>query len=147
MKTTSLNHPSRQGTRPLLQLGLLPLLLMGAFAGCTQKATVAADAGPAGTYTLLSVDGKTVPCTLLHEGASPTVKSGTFVINADGTCSSKILFSLPSGGDASREVKATYTCQGTNLTMKWEGAGTTTGAVQGDSFTMNNEGMIFAYRK
>ncbi len=31
--------------------------------------------------------------------------------------------------------------------MKWERAGITTGTVEGSSFTMNNEGMNFAYRK
>ena len=31
--------------------------------------------------------------------------------------------------------------------MKWEGAGTTTGTVEGYTFTINTEGMIFAYRK
>jgi hypothetical protein len=31
--------------------------------------------------------------------------------------------------------------------MRWKGAGTTTGNIQGSDFTMNNEGMIFAYRK
>jgi hypothetical protein len=54
---------------------------------------------------------------------------------------------VPSRGDSAAEVKATYTRQGSTLTMQWEGAGTTTGTVQGDTFTMNNEGMAFAYRK
>ena len=56
-------------------------------------------------------------------------------------------FSLPSGGNPSREVKATFAQEGSKLTMKWEGAGMTTGTVEGDAFAMNNEGMIFAYRK
>lgn len=56
-------------------------------------------------------------------------------------------FALPSGADSSREVKATYTRQGSTLTTKRDGAGMTTGTVEGDPFTMNNEGMIFAYRK
>jgi hypothetical protein len=47
----------------------------------------------------------------------------------------------------SREVKATYTRQGTQITMQWEGAGMTMGNVSGNTFTMTNEGMVFAYRK
>jgi hypothetical protein len=31
--------------------------------------------------------------------------------------------------------------------MQWEGAGTTVGTVEGNDFTMNNEGMVFVYRK
>ncbi len=118
-------------------------------AGCEDSGpTVAANAGKVvGTYTLTSVDGKAVPCALTHGGHSMTVSSGSFVIDADGTCRSKIEFKLPSGQPASKEVTATYTCNGSKLTMKWQGAGTTTGTVDGDTFTMNNEGMVFAYHR
>jgi hypothetical protein len=125
----------------------LPLLAAAVWGGCKRPEKLAADINPTGSYSLVSVDGKPLPCTVSHEGASPTIKSGTFLINPDGTCSSKMVFSVPPGGDSSREVKATYTRSGTTLTMSWQGAGTTTGTVQGDMFTMNNEGMLFAYRK
>jgi len=29
----------------------------------------------------------------------------------------------------------------------WQGAGTTTGTIEGNTFTMENEGMVFAYKK
>ncbi len=105
------------------------------------------DINPVGNYILVSVDGNKVPCTIQHEGHTLTIKSGGFTINADGTCGSKMVFSDPSGNEGSREVKATYARQGSTLTMQWEGAGTTTGTVEGDSFSMNNEGMILVYRK
>jgi hypothetical protein len=75
------------------------------------------------------------------------VRSGTFTINADGTCSTKTVFVPPSGQEATREVSATYTKEGAKLTMQWKGAGTTTGTIEGDTFTMNNEGMLFVYKK
>ena len=31
--------------------------------------------------------------------------------------------------------------------MKWQGAGLTTGTVEGNTFTMDNEGMLFVYKK
>jgi hypothetical protein len=118
------------------------------WAGCKQPAKVAAGTDPVvGTYALVSVDGNKVPCTLQHEGHTLAVKSGSSIISPDGTCNSRVVFSPPSGGDTTRAVKATYTRQGSELTMKWERAGMTTGTVEGDRFTMNNEGMIFAYRK
>ena len=125
----------------------LPLLLAMMTAGCQHGQKAAAEPNPVGNYTLVSVDGNKVPCTLQHEGAAITVKSGAFTINADGTCSSLMQFSVASHGDASREVKASYTRDGSKLTMQWEGAGTTIGTVAGDTFTMNNEGMILAYRR
>lgn len=125
-----------------------------AWAGCKQEAKVAADTktvaataadiNPVGTYALMTVDGNKVPCNVQHEGHTTTINSGSFIINAEGTCSSKISLA---GRDAAIEVKATYTREGPKLTMQWQGAGMTIGTVEGDTFTMNNEGMIFAYRK
>ena len=133
--------------RPALKVCLVSLFLALAFAGCKQEVKVAADTNPAGTYALVSVDGNKVPCSVQHEGVKLGVKSGTFVISPDGTCSSQVVFTPPSGGDATRDVKATYTRDASKLTMKWEGAGTTTGTVEGNLFTMNNEGMVFTYQK
>ena len=123
------------------------LLFLAAVTGCQQETKVAADIDPSGTYALASIDGKQVPCSLNHEGASLAIKSGSFVINPDGTCSSKMDFSVSNGGNSTREVKATYTRQGPVLTMKWEGAGTTLGCVQGSTFTMTNERMVLVYGK
>jgi hypothetical protein len=138
------NHPATIRTLALCGLLLVSLLIC---AGCAPKTSPTANTNLAGTYLLTSVDGKAVPCTVSHEGASPTIKSGRFVINTDGTCSSTVVFSVGSRPEASREVKATYTSEGPKLTMRWEGAGITTGSVQDNHFTMTNEGMVFAYQK
>ena len=142
-----LNGGQRRATRQTLWSCLLSLFVVLALAGCKPAAQVTSDINPVGTYALASVDGNKVPCALTHDGHALTVKSGTFIINPDGTCSSRMVFSPPSGSEASKEVKATYTRQGATLTMRWEGAGTTTGTVEGDTFTMNNEGMVLVYRK
>ena len=97
-----------------------------------------------GTYTLVSINGHTLPFSL-PEGA--VIRSGVFTINKDGTCSSRMTFSNPSGADASREVHASYAREGSRLTMTWIGAGTTIGTVEGNTFTMDNEGMVLAYRR
>jgi len=126
---------------------LLAACLLLAGTGCKNEAGSNTNIDPTGVYALVSVDGKSLPCSLFHEGASPTVKSGVFTITADSHCVSQITFSLPDRGDMSREVKATYTRRGAELTMQWEGAGMTMGRVNGSTFTMTNEGMVFAYRK
>jgi len=156
MKPQQIKSNGEQGqtTRHFLQLCLLPLFMVMVGVGCKQEAKVAADTktvaapaadnDPVGTYALVSVDGKQVPCTLEHEGHTMTINSGSFSLNADGTCSSKMFLA---GRDAAIEVKATYTRDGPKLTMKWQGAGMTLGTLEGDTFTMNNEGMVLAYRK
>jgi hypothetical protein len=153
-KPNELNGEQRRATRHLLHWCLLPLFTIMVWAGCRQEAKVAADTktiaataadiNPAGTYALVTVDGNKVPCAVEHEGHKMTIQSGGFIINPDGTCSSKMSLA---GRDTAIEVKATYTREGPKLTMKWQGAGMTTGTVEGDTFTMNNEGMVFAYRK
>lgn len=149
MKTNPTQFPEAQArpTRQSLFWCSLCCLLALALAGCKPEPKATPETNPVGTYALVSVDGKNVPSTVQHEGHAVAIKSGKFLINPDGTCSSTVVFSVASGGDISREVKATYTRQGPTLTMQWEGAGTTTGTVEGDTFTMNNEGMILLYQK
>lgn len=100
-----------------------------------------------GTYALVSINGKALPFTVTHEGPGIQVTSGSFTIRPDGTCTSVVAFLLPSGQPQSREVGATYTREGPRLTMQWQGAGVTFGSVEGDTFTMDNEGQVFLYRK
>lgn len=125
---------------------LLSLLALLACAGCnrTTKETPKALADFTGTYALVSIDGQSVPCTVHHEGHDLPVQSGAFIIHPDGTCVSQITLA---GRELPMEVKATYEQQGATLTMKWAGAGMTTGKLEGNTFTMVNEGMSLAYRK
>ncbi len=100
-----------------------------------------------GSYTLVSINGTPLPFTVTHEGPGIQVTSGTFTIRPDGTCASVAAFVMPSGQAQSREVSATYTRDGSRLTMQWQGAGVTNGTIEGDTFTMDNEGQLFLYRK
>jgi hypothetical protein len=100
-----------------------------------------------GAYTLITVDGNPLPFTPRHEGGAPKITGGLFTIKPDGTCTSRMDFILPSGKAGSREVVALYTRDGWKLDMRWQGAGRTLGTVEGDIFTMDNEGTRFAFRK
>ena len=128
---------------------ILPVLFLAACSVSPQtgdSGLLSANEDIKGRYTLVAVDGAEIPATITH-GVVMTVHSGLFTIRADGTCTSKTVFQ-PSGRNAmTRKVNATYTRDGSRLLMKWQGAGMTTGTVEGDTFTMNNEGMIFTYRK
>jgi hypothetical protein len=132
---------------PRVQL-LCGLLFAGVFlTACSEKSPTAAGKDIAGVYALATVNQMKMPATIDHEGAKLKLRSGTFTINSDGTCVSKMVFVPPSGNEVTREVKATYEREGAKLTMKWQGAGITFGSVEGDTLTMNNEGMVLAYRK
>ncbi len=117
------------------------------FALCHAQAATTGTADNREVYRLVSVDGKPVPASVFHDGVTLEVREGTFTIHADGTCSSRIIMVPPSGREVVREVTATYVQQGPKLIMRWKGAGKTTGTVNDNTFTMNNQGMIFTYRK
>ena len=112
-----------------------------------QMLAIANSKDVSGLYTLVAVNGNKVPASVSHEGVALQVRSGTFTIKADGTCGTKTTFVPPSGSEVTREVSATYTRDGSKLTIQWQGAGTTTGTIQGNTFTMDNEGMLFTYKR
>jgi hypothetical protein len=114
---------------------------------CMKQEIASHAASITGVYTLVSVNGKHVPTSISHGGTTLQVRSGTFVINADETCISKMVFIPPPGSEVVREVTAKYTKDGSRLTMQWEGAGKTVGIIQDNRFTMDNEGMELVYEK
>jgi hypothetical protein len=142
-------HQFKNNTPRIIALGLLAIIIVVlSLTGCSKTPQAGGEStNITGSYTLVSVDGKTVPCTVSHEGTDVTIKSGAMTINGDGTYKSESTFSIPQGRDINRVVEATYTVSGNELTMHWKGAGTTQGTVNSNTFTMNNEGMIFSYRK
>jgi hypothetical protein len=146
-KTLSDNVHLETYTPRIIALSLLLVVLLLALTGCKQETRSAADLDPAGEYTLISVDGNSLPCSLTHAGTSSTIKSGSLTLNPDGSCRSLITFSVPRAGEVRREVKATCERQQAELTMHWDGAGVTMGHINGNQFTMTNEGMVFGYQK
>lgn len=87
--TTQRKPPSnlRIVTKSTLPACLLFLVMI--LGGCKQEVHVARQPDVAGTYTLVTVNGAKLPATVSHEGLNLQVRSGTFTINADRTCSTK----------------------------------------------------------
>ena len=120
----------------------------------SQRNAAPSTTGTGGTtYNLVSIDGHPIPCSPMHGGSrAPEVSGGSFTINNDGTFTGGIQFSNPNvaampppGKDKGQP--GTYTRDGNNLMMKHPGAGYTSATIDGDTLTMNNEGMLFVYHK
>lgn len=127
----------------VIALGVLALLLLfGLARSHAQTAASLTD-----VYQLVSVDGKDVPCTIKHGGTPMNVHSGTFTISTNSQVTSVMTVSLGDKKNIRVERQATCTVKESELTMKWQNAGTTKGRVAGQTFTMTNEGMVFIYKK
>ncbi|RME90993.1 MAG: hypothetical protein D6766_12495, partial [Verrucomicrobia bacterium] len=108
------------------------------------------QAGPAefaGEYRLVSVNGQELPATIAHQDARLEVRSGTLNLQPDGTCRVTTVFVPPNGAEIVREVQGEYTLQGHTFTIRWQNAGTTSATIKGRTFTLDNEGLLFTYRK
>jgi len=100
-----------------------------------------------GSYKLIAVNGARIPATVSHGNAKIKVHAGDFVIRADGTCSTTSVFSPPSGGKVTQKSHATCAKKDSKLLMDWEGAGKNTGRFDGETFIMDNHGMIFVFSR
>jgi len=140
-----------------LSLGFVCIfsLLLGSGCSAPQDRPVSVQTGTGvnladeivGHYRLIAVNGIKIPARVRHGDAEILVHSGRFVIDADRSCHSKLVFSPPSGDRITRSVDATYTRSGSTLLMDWRGAGTTRGEFDKDVFSMDNHGMIFRYQR
>jgi hypothetical protein len=147
MKANSINTNLENYTARILALGLLAACLLLMLTGCQHKAVVQSAPDLAGTYALASVDGQPVPCVVTHENTTMTVQSGAFTITADGHCTSRMTVTVGSQKDMTIVREASCRQNGAELVMRWKGMGMTKGTVAANDFTMNNEGMVFVYRK
>jgi hypothetical protein len=100
-----------------------------------------------GTYSLVTINGNALPFTPPHEGGAPEIRSSTFTLIADGTFSLTMTYGMPSGEVISRDFSGTYTRGGSVFSFQWTGAGSTTATLEGNTLTMNNEGVLYGYRK
>jgi hypothetical protein len=129
---------------------VLSALLTIAVGLCScQKSSNSAKTSLTGTYTLATINGKAVPCRPPREAARPAgvpdppeIKGGSITLNGDATFSSTMDF-----GFRVANFNGTYTQRGSEFTLRWAGAGETTATLEGNTITMNNMGMLFAYRK
>jgi hypothetical protein len=114
---------------------------------CKPPPGTAESSDPTGTYTLITIDGHELPYAPSHEGEQgPEIVASTFTINADGTFLMKMNYKAGSRS-SSRDFTGTYTFENSTFRFEWDNAGVTSATLEGNTFTMNNEGILFAYRK
>jgi len=102
----------------------------------------------ANTYLLRTIDDHKLPCTPRQRGQqNPEILSGTLNLYSNGTFHAAMTCKNPAGGDMESEFKGTYTGNGTEFVLKWEGAGETGATVEDNRLVVDIEGVHYLYEK
>ena len=131
------------------------VVLAGIATGCRTNGEQSPDLDPAetstdatGTYNLVSIEGNAIPYAPMHLGRrQPQVVAGTITLHEGGTFASTMQYANEAGRTMSRAFSGTYSFDGAEFVLSWTGAGRTKATLEEDTFTMNNEGMLFVYEK
>lgn len=118
-----------------------------ALPGCRQGESPAKTSDHVGTYTLATINGNRLPFTPPNEGGAPQIESGAIALLADGSFSSTMTYRMPDGKVGNRGSSGSYTRQGSSFKLEWKGAGVTLGTLEGNTFTIDDDGLKCAYRK
>ena len=121
-------------------------LLLVATAACGKSSTAAKSGDELGTYALVSVNGKAVPCDYSEAGHTARITAGTLTMSAGGHIRIVSSFTV-SGQSQSTDVNGTYTRSGSNFTIHYSNGGANTGTLSGSTFTMHNEGVAWVYAR
>jgi len=127
-------------------LGVLFVLGL-CLSACNRAAKTARVSDHTGTYRLVTINGNDLPYTPPHEGGAPQVLSSTLTLHADGTFSMTMGYGTTPGDTVTRDFGGTYVREDSVFHFQWKGAGRTPATLEGNTLTIDNEGILFAYRK
>ena len=128
--------------------------LLCAISGVAQSQ--AALASLAGIYRLVTVDGHAIPFTPVHPGApanagpGPEVLASTMIVRPDGSFIMAMSYRFVVDKQprfTAQAFSGRWQSEGDAYVGRWDGAGSTPLRLSGDTLVMNNEGMLFAYRR
>lgn len=129
----------------LLRLDVL--LFAGMFlSACHANADDVNGSDIPGYYVLATVIGEKLPTTVSRGDEKLRVRRGHFIIKADGGCNNRVVFARLSGDDFTRSVNGSCTRNGSELNIQWYDAGQTEATIEGDSFKINDQGVMYVYK-
>ena len=108
-------------------------------------------ASAAGIYVLATIDGHALPHAPTHGGhAAPEVSAATLELAPDGSFRMSMRYRMGSGAKertGTRDFTGRARVADEAFRLKWDGAGETAARLRGDTLVLDNEGVLFAYRR
>ena len=96
----------------------------------------------AGTYTLQTANGLSLPVDLVEGGEPFTLHSGNIVLRADGTCTNTFVTTPSRAGS----LPCTFTLSGTTFSYN-ELGDVINGSLSGNTLTLTNDGNNLVYTR
>ncbi|MEX0908151.1 MAG: lipocalin family protein, partial [Gemmatimonadaceae bacterium] len=105
----------------------------------------------AGTYNLQTLDGQSLPVVVFDEpGFKLEVVSGNFVLAANRTFTTNVVFRITADNEVSTEAESfsgTYTVSGSTVTFTYSDGDTDSATLAGDTLTFSDGGSTAVFRK
>jgi uncharacterized lipoprotein NlpE involved in copper resistance len=119
-------------------------LLVFALPACTDDTSTSVETSFAGTYSIQTFNGHTLPYT----NDAEILNSGTLVLKTDNTWTVNFVSQHVGGGDASFSDHGTYTITGNNLALTSASDATvTTGVFTGTTLTVDGDDGVYVLKK
>ena len=130
---------------------LIPLILAIAVACGSDSPTQPTNASIAGTWNLTSVNGTGLPFVINQSGTDKVeLVSDVVTATATGTYTEMFSFRETLNGVVTTTTEpdnGTYTINGTAITLHSSTNGSITGALNGNTFTLVDQGFVFLFTK
>lgn len=124
--------------------------LFGLVAACGGDGVTEPDS-IAGTYNLATIDGQSPPIVVFDEpGLKVEIMSGNFVLAADRTFTTTVVFRLTEDGQASTESESfagTYAVTGSTVTFTFSDGDSESGTLSGSTLTFTDGSSTAVFRK
>jgi hypothetical protein len=147
-----LHHPPKGDNMRRLFGLLLVFAALVTLAGCgSDGSTNAGPASVAGIYTLRTINGSSLPYTLVQlDDNKLEVMASAMTLKAEGTWTESGIVRVTEGGTVTTLPGAnagTYTLTGTMITLVSSESGTSSGTVDGGTLRLTEGGLLSVYTK
>lgn len=126
------------------------LVLTSLFVTGCDSGTDAGD-GIEGRYSLRTINGATVPASVVQGGITFTFQSGHFQINSDNTFSAALTVTAAQGGQSATETfqsLGTWTQNNNAVRFDYaDGSSPDVGTISGTELSMTSDGIALTFRR